>query len=198
MPHTAQHINSRSHITLFFHLIMLLALSSFMMACQPKPESLYNTVSEASLKAGQAVPAPSNDVVVTLSGQLNNTNIEDTLVFDMQTLESIGLVEYTVPDPWLSEEISYTGVLLTDLLAVADIEEGAQELFVVALDDYATKIPLSDIEEWPVILATRSNNDYMDVANSGPTRIIFPYDKYPNEVQARNMSVWNIKRIEIR
>jgi hypothetical protein len=185
-------------MALFFHLIILLALSSLMMACQQEPDRLYSTVSEGTLQAGEAVPAPSNEVVLTLSGQLNNTNLEETLAFDMQTLESIGLIEYTVPDPWLSEDVTYTGLLLTDLLAVADVEEGTQELFVVALDDYATTIPFSDIEEWPVILATRSNNDYMDVANSGPTRIIFPYDKYPNQVQARNMSAWNIKSIEIR
>jgi hypothetical protein len=49
-----------------------------------------------------------------------------------------------------------------------------------------------------VLLATRTDGAYMSVQSAGPTRIIFPYDRYPDLAQARNMSVWNIESIEIK
>jgi hypothetical protein len=116
----------------------------------------------------------------------------------MNTLEKLGLVSYEVSDPWLLENITYTGVLLSDLLEVANTSDTITEVFATALDGYAIAIPVSEISAWPVLIATQSNGAHMSIENSGPTRIIFPYDQHDDITGARNMSVWNLESLDVR
>jgi hypothetical protein len=94
--------------------------------------------------------------------------------------------------------VTYTGVLMSELLEVAEVSDSATTVRVVALDDYAADIPISEIEAWPILLATQADGEYLTVDTNGPTRIIFPYDTYSDITAARNMSVWNNKLLEIR
>ena len=175
-------------------IVSFLALSS--LGCQQ--EATYETISEATLKPGDVIPAPSEEIVLTILGNLSNPNRGDKLVFDLPTLEKLGLVQYTVPDPWLQRDVTYTGVFLSDVMKAATVSDSITGVYVVALDGYNSDIPVADIEDWPVILATQSDGQYMTIENSGPTRIIYPYDTYPNITDARNRSVWNIERLEIK
>ncbi len=177
--------------------VLLVAFIMVLVACGGS-ETDVETVQEATLSPGDAVPVPTGEVVLRITGDIANTNEGDALVFDMETLESLGLIRYVVMDPWQQTEIAYTGVLLADLLAVADVGEGATVVNVVALDDYAAEIPFSEADEWPIILATQADGDYMTIENSGPTRIIFPFDTYDDISAARNMSVWNVGSMEVK
>jgi hypothetical protein len=158
----------------------------------------YEVVEPGSISPGDAVPPPASEPVLTVSGEVSVTNQADTLTFDVSTLEKLRLVKYEVNDPWLQEEVTYTGVLLSDLLEVAGAPDTVSEIRAFALDGYAAQIPVSEIESWPVLLATRSNGAHMTIENSGPTRIIFPYDLHDDVTAARNMSVWNLESLEIR
>ncbi len=163
-----------------------------------KDASMYQVVAPASISPGDPIPAPSGEVVLTVSGQISGANVGDTLAFDMETLEKLRLVKYDVNDPWLKEKVTYSGVLLSDLIEVAGAPDAATEVIAFALDGYAAPIPVSEIESWPVLLATQSNGAHMTIENSGPTRIIFPYDLHNDVTAARNMSVWNLERLEIK
>lgn len=158
----------------------------------------YDIVSPATLKPGDEIPGPVGDVILIVSGDIKATNVDSALNFDMDTLEKVGLVSYEVSDPWLREDIIYTGVLLTDLLNVVEASSEMTEVFASALDGYAIPIPNSEIETWPILIATRSNGAYMTIENSGPTRIIFPYNHHDDITAARNMSVWNLESLEVR
>jgi hypothetical protein len=162
-------------------------------ACQRQPALAPETVSAATIKAGDPIPAPAEAVILSLSGPDNK---EVTL--DLPTLEKVGLVKYTVTDPWLESQITYTGVLLSDLLKVAGVADDATTVKVVALDDYAADIPIEEINKWPILIATQADGEYLTIENNGPTRIIFPYDTYPDITAARNMSVWNLEGLEIK
>ena len=181
-----------------FRFIPVFAISAFIIACSAGNAEEYEIVGPASINPGNEIPAPSGDVVLIVSGDVTATNVGDTIQFDMKTLEKLGLVSYEVNDPWLLENITYSGVLLSDLLEVANASDTATEVFATALDGYAIPIPLSEIEAWPIIIATHSNGAYMTIENSGPTRIIFPYDDYDNITNARNMSVWNLESLDVR
>lgn len=158
----------------------------------------YEVVSPGSISPGDTIPAPTNEVVLTVSGQISSTNLGDTLAFDIETLEKLRLVQYEVDDPWMQEKVTYSGVLLSDLLEVAGASDSATEVMALALDGYAAPIPVSEIESWPVLLATQTNGAHMTIETSGPTRIIFPYDVHNDVTSARNMSVWNLKSLEVR
>lgn len=161
-------------------------------------EQIYEVVSPGTIAPGDEVPTPEGEVVLTITGLISETNVDEALVFDMETLESVGLVTYEVSDPWLQQTTSYTGVLLSDLLQVAGVASDASEVHATALDDYAAPIPFSELDKWPVLLATRTAGSYMGVDNNGPTRIIFPYDLIEDITDARNMSVWNLELLEVR
>jgi hypothetical protein len=179
--------------------VSLVLITLLLAACGGQPTtSPYDVVAPASINQGSSIPAPTEAIILTVSGAINNKNAGNTLEFDMPTLEKIGLVKYTVSDPWEHKEVTYTGVLMSNLLEVADVPDSATTVRVVALDDYAADIPISEIEAWPILLATQADGEYITVDNNGPTRIIFPYDTYSDITAARNMSVWNNKQLEIR
>jgi hypothetical protein len=163
-----------------------------------KETSIYEVVTPASISPGDAIPAPTNEIVLNVSGQISGTNVGNALAFDMKTLEKLRLVKYEVDDPWLKEKVTYSGVLLSDLLEVAGAPDTVTEVIAFALDGYAAPIPVSEIESWPVLVATQSNGAHMTIETSGPTRIIFPYDLHDDVTAARNMSVWNLERLEVR
>ena len=49
------------------------------------------------------------------------------------------------------------------------------------------------------MLATRTNGNYMSIDESGPTRIIFPYDSFPIDPKEYHTSwAWNLKGMEVR
>jgi hypothetical protein len=163
-----------------------------------KDDTIYEVVESGSISPGDAVPAPTNDVVLVVSGEIATTNRGATLTFDIDTLENLRLVKYAVDDPWLNDRVTYTGVLLSDLLEVAGAPDTTTEVIAVALDGYVSPIPVSEIESWPVLIATRSNGAHMTIETSGPTRIIFPYELHNDITAARNMSVWNLESLEIK
>ena len=78
------------------------------------------------------------------------------------------------------------------LIALVDL------IHLIALDDYEAEIGLDILEQWPVMLATRSEDTLISVESGGPTRIILPYDDYPDLAEARAMSIWTISRIIIQ
>lgn len=178
--------------------IPVFVLSAIIIACEADNPVEYDIVAPPSINPGDEIPTPSGDVVLIVTGDVTATNIGDTIQFDMNTLEKLGLVSYEVSDPWLQEDITYTGILLSDLLEVANASDTMTEVFATALDGYAIAIPVSEIRRWPVLIATQSNGAHMTIENSGPTRIIFPYDQHDEIIDARNMSVWNLESLDIR
>ena len=175
---------------IYLALVLMVLMSA---ACQRQPTLAPETVSAATIGMGDPIPAPAEAVVLSLSGP-----DDKEISFDLPTLEKLGLVKYTVTDPWLESQVTYTGVLLSDLLKVAGVSEGASTVKAVALDDYAADIPLKEINEWPILIATQADGEYLTIDNNGPTRIIFPYDTYSDITAARNMSVWNLARLEVK
>ena len=179
----------------------LLLLVLILTACSSQSAvSDYTVVAPASLKAGDAIPAPTGDAIMTVSGAISVKNSGDTLVLDMATLEKFGLVKYEVSDPWLNTKATYSGVLMSDFLKFVGASPSATTVKFTALDDYQVDIAISDIQKWPILLATQANGEYMGADNNGPTRIIFPYDTHSeiDQVAYKDLWVWNIKTVEIR
>jgi hypothetical protein len=134
----------------------------------------YTVVRAATLSPGDSVPAPTGDVVLTITGAIGTTNADGALEFDMELLESLDLIEYTTSDLQAEGgDATFTGVLLEDVLALAGAEESTT-LTATALNDYSVDIPTEDLE-YAVMVATSVNGERMSVERYGPTRIVYPY-----------------------
>src|SRR5688572_20400951 len=184
--------------------VVLVALVLFpvLMACgqSAATSSVYDRVTDPKLKAGDGVPAPSEEVVLTVDGRIDETNSGDTLQFDMSTLESIGLVQYDVDDPFAKKNILYTGVLLSELLKVAGVAPDATTLTLQALDDYSTDMKISDADKWPVLVAIRADGEYMPVDKNGPLISVFPFSDFPeiDHLTYDALWVWSLSAITVK
>ena len=184
-----------------FQAVQILAAVSLLIlaACGGSGHPGYEVVAPASIGPSETIPAPSGEEVLAISGLIAAKNGGDALNFDIPTLERLGLVEYSVHDPWLKESFTYTGVLMSDLLNYAGIFHTAESVHVVALDDYQVDIPIADIKKWPILLATRVNGEYMSVDNYGPTRVIYPYGSHSIDPTSHNdLWIWSVKSMEVR
>ena len=85
-------------------------LALIIAACGGTADPGYQIVAPASIGPTEAIPAPSGEEVLVISGLVAAKNDGDALSFDIATLERLGLVEYSVQDPWLKDTFIYTGV----------------------------------------------------------------------------------------
>lgn len=180
---------------LFFLLIPVVLLA----ACQ-STDTVYESVSAATLKPGDAAPAPAGDVVLTLSGKIGTTNAGDTLQFDMETFEKLGLVEYVAVDKYQEgKDVSFRGVLVTDLLAFAKADAAATSLLMTALDGYSVEIPISDVKEFSAIIATSSDGQPLNQAQFGKLRVVYPNKDFEMDSTVYDDRwIWSLTTIDIR
>lgn len=173
-------------------------------ACSPTssnntPQSVYTVVSEGTLKAGDAIPTPAGEILFTITGKIGTTNAENSIVMDMETIESVGLVDYTVKDPFLDVDVIYRGVLMSKLLDLWQISADATKLHMTALNDYSVDVPLADLRQYPVIFALQADGEYMPITTRGPAMLVYPYNDFEFEMAVYNdYWIWQIKAIEVQ
>ncbi len=191
-----------------FRLLVLLMLwlgaALLMTGCGPAAPSVQAVVvvsiTEATIHAGDPLPAPEGPVVLTIKGKQHATGETRSVQLDMPTLEACGLVSMRVDDRFAEgREVVFQGVLLSSLLAVVGIAEDATLLVVVALNDTMVEIPISDVRELPVLLATRADGERMTIDHYGPLRIVYPFGQMTlAPVVHQSRSIWHVASIEIR
>jgi hypothetical protein len=166
----------------------------------PAPDEVVTIISEPTLGAGDEVPPPNGEPVLTLSGRISTTNVDDTLQFDLETLERLGVVELEVDDHQAEGgEIVTQGVLLSDVLAIAQVDPDATEVMTIALNDYEYPIPLSDPDEYAVLVVTAVDGERLSVERFGPLRIVYPnldVEFDPTEYDPR--WTWQLDRLDVR
>jgi hypothetical protein len=168
-------------------------------AAVPTPTAVYSIVSETTLQPGSEIPAPTGEPILTVTGKIGTTNVDDSIQMDMETMESLRLVDYTVTDPFENREITYRGPLMSDLLALWQVADDATTLHTVALNDYAVDVPISDLRQYPVIFALQADGEYMPVSTRGPAMLVYPYDDFEFEPSVYNdYWIWQIASIDVQ
>jgi hypothetical protein len=169
LPHS---ISSR--FSLFNYAILAGVVLVVLASCSVSTEPDYVEVKSRTLRSGDEIPTVAGDTVLALSG---GTIGESRLNADVQLLESIGTVSYSVNDPYENRPVEYEGVLLESLF---DQFGGAAAtgVTITAIDDYQQVISRVDAEKWPIILALKADGEYAKRNHRGPSMIIYPYDQY--------------------
>ncbi|MGK3194267.1 molybdopterin-dependent oxidoreductase [Enterobacter soli] len=140
---------------------------------------------------------PTGKVLLTLSGKIENTNENGKAVFDIATLEKLGVVSFQTTSPWYNGRTTFTGIPMQKLMDYVGAKGTVVK--VTALNDYTTVIPLSDFKNYNVILAFKINGEYMRVRDKGPFFIVYPYDSLPelNNQIYYSRSAWQVSRMSI-
>ncbi len=143
------------------------------------------------------LPLPTGDVILTVSGSLGATNVDDTAQFDLEMLEALDATTFETSTIWTEGEHSFTGVSLAVLADQLGLD--GDSLRATAINDYAIDIPLTDAVEGGPIIAYLMDGNTMSIRDKGPLWIVYPYDsnaEYRTEV-VYSRSIWQLDRIEV-
>ena len=152
-------------------------------------------VSAAPLWAND-LAAPEGEVILTVTGLIDVTNVEGSAQFDLNMLEALDSTIVETSTIWTEGKNVFQGVSLSVLVEELGIE-GAT-LKATAINDYAVEIPLSDAVVGGPIVAYKMDGNTMSVRDKGPLWVIYPYDSnadYRSEV-VYSRSIWQLDRIE--
>jgi hypothetical protein len=166
-------------------------------------------VSLSSLAWGQSPPlappgknaalrAPTQPVLLTVSGQITRHNLGDDAAFDAAMIDSLPAHEFRTWSPWFKEPMTFRGPRLKTVLEA--VGATGQTLHMVALNDYAVDVPFSDAERYEPILARRIDGKVLGVRDKGPLFLIYPFDQKPETRmdQFYGRSIWQVTRVTVR
>ena len=149
------------------------------------------------LCGANALEAPKGKVVLTVTGTLTKPNHGKDAAFSMEMLEKLPQKSFITKTPWYPKAVTFTGPLLRDVLAAAGAS--GKQISARALDDYRTLLPMSDAQNFDVILARQIDGKSLSIREKGPLFIVFPYDSKP-ELQGQvylDRSAWQLKSLTI-
>lgn len=144
-----------------------------------------------------ALEVPEGRVVLTVQGNISNTNANSTAQFDRAMLADLGEVTTVTGTPWTEGVNTFSGPKLSALLDAVGAK--GETLVITALNDYSAKMPVSDAYDNGVLMAMKMNGERMSVRDKGPIFMLYPFDQNPslnNEV-IHNRSVWQVKSITV-
>lgn len=143
----------------------------------------------------RALSAPTGKPILTLSGKIGVFNSGNVAEFDLAMLEDLGTGGFTTTTPWYNEPVVFAGIPMTTLMQV--VHGFGETVVATALNDYETKIPISDFAEFNVLLALKRNGEYMPVRDKGPLFIVYPYDSDPvlKSQKYYSRSAWQLRRL---
>lgn len=144
-----------------------------------------------------ALEKPTGPVILVVSGELSEANVDNEAHFDREMLLGLTQHEVMTSTPWHDGANHFSGPLARDLLEAVGARGVA--LNVTALNDYSARVPVADLKDFDVILAMSMNGQTLRVRDHGPLFLIYPFDQHPGLMREEILlrSVWQINRIEI-
>ncbi|WP_020409973.1 hypothetical protein [Hahella ganghwensis] len=139
--------------------------------------------------------APHGPVVLTVTGNISQTNDHDEAAFDLEMLDQLPQHSITTTTPWFDDSRTFTGPLVRDVLELLGAK--GTNAKAVALNDYHIDIPAEDFQEYDVVLATRIDGEILTIRDKGPIFIIYPFDQIPetrNEVFFQRC-IWQLVQV---
>jgi hypothetical protein len=148
--------------------------------------------------AGDGLATPHDEVVLTVTGAIGNTNAPGRAEFDLNMLERLGLSSLKTWTPWTEGEIEFEGVWARRLMEAVNAK--GTQVHAKALNDYQYTIPLEDFDRYDVLLATRVNGQLMRVRDKGPIWIVYPWSGHPelDDFATREKSIWQLSALHVR
>ena len=142
-------------------------------------------------------PLPAAKPILTVSGRIGGSYADHMARFDRAALEALGTTGFTTTTPWYDAAVKFEGVLMTRLMEA--VGATGDSVVATALNDYETKIPVSDFAEFKVLLALKRDGQYMPVHDKGPLFMVYPFDSNPILKNQRyyGRSAWQLARLVI-
>ena len=118
-------------------------------------------------------------------------------VLSLDELDTFEQVSFKTTTIWTDGEVVFSGVPLKALLE--QLEAEGETVQLIALNDYTVSMPMSELEDYAPIVATRMNGQPMKVRDKGPFWVVYPFDldeKYRTET-VFSRSIWQLNRLKV-
>jgi len=144
------------------------------------------------------LPKPQGQVLLTISGQIEETNTDDRAEFDRGMLQRIGMVELKTQTPWTEGESHFVGVPVARLLDVTATKGSIVR--ATAANDYKADIPIAILREAGAVLAIRMDGKELTLRDKGPLWIVFPWSEQPelDRIEIYNYAVWQLLSLHVQ
>jgi hypothetical protein len=129
-------------------------------------------VERGSIAVGDPIPAPNGKAVLRITGVESGNAGTHTTAVDFRTLEQMPQVKSRVYEPFVKHDVSFSGVRMSDLLAVIGVSPSAGSIYMHALDDYHVTFTRDQLAASGAVLATRAAGARIAIKDGGPIRII--------------------------
>ncbi|KRE07145.1 hypothetical protein ASE63_23145 [Bosea sp. Root381] len=152
-----------------------------------------------------AVPAsaaefarPAGPILLSLTGKIGAMNSDKAALFDEGMLSSLPRHQIVTSSPWTEGIKRFEGFRLKDLLD--KVSPAGSILRAEGINGYRIDIPISDAEEFGVLIASRMDGKPLLRRDKGPLWIVYPRDAVAALQIDRYDSrwVWQLDKIEIR
>ena len=157
----------------------------------------FVTLPAAYAAEDEALPVPDGEIVLTVAGQIMQTNVDGSAVFDaamLATLPSATLETTTVVTDGV---VQFDGFLMRDLLTLIGAE--GETVTATALNDYIIDIPMADFERFDVLVATHMDGQRLLPSDLGPLWIVYPRDDHAElqDIRYDYRWVWQLVRLDV-
>ena len=118
-------------------------------------------------------------------------------LFDLEALDALPQESFVTGTIWTDGQAQFSGVPLAALLDRTGIAGMADQVELVALNDYRIEIPVAEIDPNAPIIATRVDGRAMPVREKGPFWLVYPYDRdsrYRTETTFAR-SIWQLTQV---
>ena len=149
----------------------------------------------------QDLTAVSGRVLLIISGKIEHSNSQrngqPVAEFDQSMLEDIGLTSMRTSTIWTDGVKEFAGPLARDVLAMVGAK--GSNVVATALNDYKVTIPVSDFENYPVLLALSMDGQKLSRRDKGPMWIVYPRDEYPElaSPETNTKWIWQLKELVV-
>ncbi|MGQ4879776.1 molybdopterin-dependent oxidoreductase [Billgrantia sp. LNSP4103-1] len=144
-----------------------------------------------------ALPAPEGEVLLRVTGNIEHPNVGDELHLDREQMMSLSPHVIETSTPWTEGVGRFEGPLFRAVLETAGVN--SESVRVQSLNEYEIEIPLSDLQEYEVILAIERDGEPIAVRDLGPVFVLYPFDEHPDLLNEtiRHRSVWHVGTVHV-
>lgn len=143
------------------------------------------------------LPAATDPVMLSVSGEISCTNAGDQARFDAAMLRALDWKVIETYTKWTEGPQTFSGPTLASLLA--SVGATGARLKAQALNDYAVELPTQDIDSYTVLLAIEHDGKPMRVRDKGPIWIIYRMGTQNAALHAavNSRMIWQLVRLEV-